>query len=486
MNKLITVKTTILRDDFTFKVLCFSLVCLFFSSVKLKSQTIPIPTIDSVTVASNNQVRMAWHVEHDVSITRFVIYRKTVQDFAYIAIDTVSASSPYTYIDNNVDVINENWLYTIASMSSTDSLSGMSLPHSYITFDFEAYHLCQSELNLSWSSYVGSTNVKYSTICISNGVDVDNRNHGNNNYGSTSVIRGESHLIAVRATWDTGSSTSAFRPYTADTINISKNSSVSIIDNSGKTFNIEVKNRFYRDTDSAVLYTYKNNLNSPHSRISVKPDLSGTAKFTVKSTKEIYFFKPAIIDICGTEYDNSLAVESILLKHSDTGDDIILQWNSVNSVLGLNYKLFKDDGQVELIESFTSGNSYRYIIESDAGGAERICFYIQATNDTLSIFSNVVCITLHDDLLWPNAFVPDGDGVNDTFGPVVTRFYPETFTMTIYNKQGATLFLTHSVDRKWNGVYNGSLVPKGAYIWQAEYTISGRKITKKGIVNIIY
>ena len=30
-----------------------------FSSVKLKSQTIPIPTIDSVTVASNNQVRMA-------------------------------------------------------------------------------------------------------------------------------------------------------------------------------------------------------------------------------------------------------------------------------------------------------------------------------------------------------------------------------------------------------------------------------------------
>ena len=204
MNKLIIAKATNLKYGFIFRVLLISLVCLLFNSIKLKSQTIPIPTIDSVTVTSYNQALMAWHVASDVNITRFVIYRKTAQDFGYIAIDTVNASSPHTYIDNNVDVINENWLYTVASMSSTDSLSGMSLPHSFITFDFGAFHLCQSELDLSWSSYVGATNVRYSTICISNGTDIDNGDHGNSNYGSTSVIRGESHLIAVRATWDKG------------------------------------------------------------------------------------------------------------------------------------------------------------------------------------------------------------------------------------------------------------------------------------------
>ncbi len=476
----------ILKQCFLCNTLVVIALCLFFNLANLHAQTLPIPVIDSISVTTDNNIIVAWHLASDVSITRFVIYRKTIHDFGYIAIDTVNALSPRIYTDQNNIAVNDKWLYTVASMSSTDSLSGMSDPHSFITFDFKDYDLCQSQLGLSWNSYVGATNVTYSTICMSGNDTIEKTNQGYNNYGSTSVANGQTNVIFVRAEWEGGSSTSARRAFTADTINVSKNAAIALIKNSDKQFNVNVNSVCYRDTDSVILYTYKNNQSILYNRLVIKPDISGINKFTILGDNDKFIFKPAVKDICGNEYTDNLAVESIFLEFSEINNNVLLRWNGVSSVQQLSYNLFKDDGQIELIESFSSGGTYTYSLEPTAGRAEKIHFFIQATNDTLEIYSNYVSISLHDDLLWPNAFVPDGDGIDEAFGPVVDRFVPDTFFMTIFNKQGVTLFITHNINRKWNGMHNGILVPKGAYIWQAEYTISGRKIKKSGLVNVIY
>lgn len=116
----------------------------------------------------------------------------------------------------------------------------------------------------------------------------------------------------------------------------------------------------------------------------------------------------------------------------------------------------------------------------------KVLFYIEASDDTLSITSNLVEIMLYDDLMWPNAFIPDRDGNDEIFRPVVKRFEPDSFVMRIYSKNGETIFVSDNHTIGWDGTYNGVLVKKGAYIWHAEYFIAGKKHNRKGTVNVLY
>ena len=56
-------------------------------------------------------------------------------------------------------------------------------------------------------------------------------------------------------------------------------------------------------------------------------------------------------------------------------------------------------------------------------------------------------------LYFPNAFTPDGDGVNDTFGPKGISI--ERFSMEIYDRWGHLVYSTIDIDKPWDGRVNG-------------------------------
>lgn len=55
------------------------------------------------------------------------------------------------------------------------------------------------------------------------------------------------------------------------------------------------------------------------------------------------------------------------------------------------------------------------------------------------------------DLLAPNAFSPDGNGVNDTWMPVALLNGDYVFTLTISNKAGSVVFRTSDKNNPWDG-----------------------------------
>ncbi len=69
--------------------------------------------------------------------------------------------------------------------------------------------------------------------------------------------------------------------------------------------------------------------------------------------------------------------------------------------------------------------------------------------------------------LWmPNAFTPNGDGLNDRFLPVFS--HPdeiEDFEMMVYDRWGSMVFLTKDMHTGWDG---GDL-PRGMYVWVIRY-----------------
>ncbi len=66
----------------------------------------------------------------------------------------------------------------------------------------------------------------------------------------------------------------------------------------------------------------------------------------------------------------------------------------------------------------------------------------------------------------PNAFTPDGDGLNDLFGPVMRGV--ESYHLVIMNRWGEQLFETSSFDASWDGSFKGKPCKEDVYIWLLE------------------
>jgi gliding motility-associated-like protein len=85
----------------------------------------------------------------------------------------------------------------------------------------------------------------------------------------------------------------------------------------------------------------------------------------------------------------------------------------------------------------------------------------------------------------PNAFTPNGDNLNETFG--VSTFNLNRLTsLSIYNRAGQLLFETTDKAKKWDGTFRHKLQPAGVYVYQLRMeTLDGKALSKKGTVQLI-
>ncbi len=64
----------------------------------------------------------------------------------------------------------------------------------------------------------------------------------------------------------------------------------------------------------------------------------------------------------------------------------------------------------------------------------------------------------------PNAFSPNGDGINDVWNISMLITYPESET-NVFNRYGQLVFHARGYTKPWDGRYNGSPVPVGTYYY---------------------
>ncbi|MDF2432365.1 MAG: hypothetical protein JWP44_1996 [Mucilaginibacter sp.] len=64
----------------------------------------------------------------------------------------------------------------------------------------------------------------------------------------------------------------------------------------------------------------------------------------------------------------------------------------------------------------------------------------------------------------PNAFTPNGDGINDNWQIPDLAYYPHC-TVEIYTRYGTMIFQSRGYSKAWDGMYNGSKLPTGTYYY---------------------
>lgn len=81
----------------------------------------------------------------------------------------------------------------------------------------------------------------------------------------------------------------------------------------------------------------------------------------------------------------------------------------------------------------------------------------------------------------PTAFTPNGDGLNDFFGPL-NALAAEHLLFRIYNRWGVLLYESNDWTKPWDGTFNSITQPAGNYIWTLSYRdlVNGREVSRKG------
>ena len=152
---------------------------------------------------------------------------------------------------------------------------------------------------------------------------------------------------------------------------------------------------------------------------------------------------------------------------------------TVNPVLTLTYSGFvNNDGPSQLttlpIISTTA-------VTTSAPGQYPITVSGAASpNYTFTYVAGI--LTIIPTIIIPNAFTPNGDGVNDTWDIKYLNLYPNC-TVAIFNRWGQNLFSSVGYGVPWDGTYRGAALPTGTYYYIVNLKDGGKVLS--GYVAII-
>lgn len=104
--------------------------------------------------------------------------------------------------------------------------------------------------------------------------------------------------------------------------------------------------------------------------------------------------------------------------------------------------------------------------------------------------SDTIKVIIHEGLqVWiPDAFSPNGDGLNDLFGPVASGMSLDGYEMVILDRWGKQAFYTNDYFHRWDGTINGQRVQVNSiYVYKITIKdILGKKHKYFGRVSLVY
>lgn len=113
------------------------------------------------------------------------------------------------------------------------------------------------------------------------------------------------------------------------------------------------------------------------------------------------------------------------------------------------------------------------------------CYVVETVNEFGCKAKDEMCVEVTKDfsIYIPNAFTPNGDGINDEF--LAFGYNITDFTMEIFDRWGEKIFSSGELKTGWNGTFKGQLCEYAVYIYKITYKgLDGKKANKTGHVTL--
>jgi gliding motility-associated-like protein len=181
-------------------------------------------------------------------------------------------------------------------------------------------------------------------------------------------------------------------------------------------------------------------------------------------------------DRCSTQFDSvKVVVDTIPTDIIKLGNDTTLCLNGKDHpvVLSANTELPN--------YLWSNGDTTKYTTVSTRG------VYTLSSQFRCGEVSDEIFVDICPPVIeFPDAFTPNGDGLNDTFGPVQTNMFIQS--LHIYNHWGQLVFEGRTPGYHWDGTYNSKPSPSGIYIYRvlySPYDADGKISLQKGCLMLI-
>jgi gliding motility-associated-like protein len=193
-------------------------------------------------------------------------------------------------------------------------------------------------------------------------------------------------------------------------------------------------------------------------------------------------------DNYGCQFTESLTInQSEALQIAISPTDTIM---CASEKITFNSKVLGNNEGVQFAWDYgrpTIANTYTAAIYADKK------MVVQATDkygclasDTCTITANYCDSLFANCVRFPNAFSPNQDGLNDTFGAHLGSCEIKSYQLTVYNRWGQIIFQTRDIFQRWNGTINGYAQQTGTYVYSCQWEdILGVAHTSKGTLALI-
>jgi len=138
-------------------------------------------------------------------------------------------------------------------------------------------------------------------------------------------------------------------------------------------------------------------------------------------------------------------------------------------------------GYINYVWNGITTNSPIYVVKQPGTYSVTVSNMCGIKTDTVQVLKSC-----EFEIYMPNAFTPNGDGLNDWFR-VPKQNYNRLISFTIFNRWGQKVFATQNISEGWNGMNGEYQASIGTYVYIIVMkSLDGRKtFTEKGYVTLI-
>lgn len=213
----------------------------------------------------------------------------------------------------------------------------------------------------------------------------------------------------------------------------------------------------YSGTSTTPSYTYSSN-GTYNACVTVTSADGCVSSFTENQIVQVYPLPRA--GFYASPWTTSV-VDPIILFNDSSVNATSYQWlfGDGDSITGLASDV--------ITSNLTNGPMTNPTHYYEAPGTYNVRQIITTNFGCLDSISHTVIIEDELAFFCPNSFTPNGDGINDFFGPQGSGIDPVKYSMQIYNRWGQLIYETSSLSEPWDGSVNGltKKVQTEVYVW---------------------
>jgi gliding motility-associated-like protein len=177
---------------------------------------------------------------------------------------------------------------------------------------------------------------------------------------------------------------------------------------------------------------------------------------------------------CGTD---SITLPGLVQVHGTPAADFVMAPEFLSTSAPQAWFQNLSTGGTAFVWDFGDGTTATttdadHTFPAQLGAQYEVC--LTALAGAGSACADTVCrtVTIEDGLsvFLPNTFTPDGDGVNDTFGPAMVAAAGEPYRFEVFDRWGRTVFSTEDRTGRWDGTVGGGAAPVATYVWRLRVT----------------